>query len=748
MNFNLKYFSRYFLALLFCASSLAFAQNVPSSIRTPNTNCWDCVPNSGWVKPLGTPDVSSATIAAATSSQGTGQSWIGGPLPLPPNNHERWITMRDLGGAGAEEIIETTMTNLVVGREYELLIYTSTFRTSGNYSPVFNDRFQYLLEGQTARVTIPTITQNSWATSRLRFVATNASRTIRFFPGENGGGTGAFESVNLSLSLNAINTVPIAVADNTQTLQGVPVSFNVAANDSDPDGLVNPNSIDLDPSTPGIDTSVTTSQGLWSVAGGVVTFTPVPTFTGVATIPYTIKDNYSLDGISNPSTSNSANISITVIANNVDTDGDGISDLLDLDDDNDGILDSAEGLCATTSLVTRDGFDTTLTNNPVTINGNNIQTTNPFNGWSAANPTTGALLPATAFNIIRVDGTGYALGPDFAQSGSQYVDINGANAYVYQDFTFTTPTVVSASAWFANRATGVAGYVPYTTRIEIINTATNTAVAQGNQLSFTLAVGDEGWYRSAVSNIALPVGTYRIRMFVSDFGHLDSISYCFSTDTDGDGTPNYLDVDSDNDGCPDALEGSENVRITQVYPLNFTTVPLRGQIRVTHDGVTPGTPAQIVSTGAAANGVPQLVNNAVNNPNTSPANTAGISDNTDGTADVGQGIGSSQNTGVQDPDCLRCFKPANTAAGIDVTHGFTSLNRAGANNGNWPMKIKSAYTVLDAKTLGFVINRLTSAQIGQLVPVVGMAAYDTDLNCLRIYDGAGWSCYTKQTCDQ
>ena len=36
------------------------------------------------------------------------------------------------------------------------------------------------------------------------------------------------------------------------------------------------------------------------------------------------------------------------------------------------------------------------------------------------------------------------------------------------------------------------------------------------------------------------------------------VSVTCDLDTDGDGTPNYLDTDSDNDGCPDALEGSGN----------------------------------------------------------------------------------------------------------------------------------------------------------------------------------------------
>ena len=61
------------------------------------------------------------------------------------------------------------------------------------------------------------------------------------------------------------------------------------------------------------------------------------------------------------------------------------------------------------------------------------------------------------------------------------------------------------------------------------------------------------------------------------------------------------------------------------------------------------------------------------------------------------------------------------------------------------MKITGAYTVLDAKTNGFVVNRLNTAQINGIVAVKGMMVYDTDANCLKIFDGTVWSCFTRQT---
>lgn len=120
-------------------------------------------------------------------------------------------------------------------------------------------------------------------------------------------------------------------------------------------------------------------------------------------------------------------------------------------------------------------------------------------------------------------------------------------------------------------------------------------------------------------------------------------------DPDNDGISNQFDVDSDNDGCADAIEGSENVKYNQIHdfnlPLADPNYAYRGQIKVTYNGTTTSTPSGIISNSPSANGVPQLLNNAGNNLNasTNPSNLAGAVDNTDGTADIGQGIGDSQN---------------------------------------------------------------------------------------------------------
>lgn len=105
---------------------------------------------------------------------------------------------------------------------------------------------------------------------------------------------------------------------------------------------------------------------------------------------------------------------------------------------------------------------------------------------------------------------------------------------------------------------------------------------------------------------------------------------------------------------------------------------------------------------------------------------------------------------------LSCYKPGLSAGGsvLDTNHGITALGRAGANDDNWPMVRKGAWTVLEAKTKGFVVNRITTTAKVNAIPnaVEGMMVYDEEADCLKIYtstdNGAtfGWKCYNIQSC--
>jgi uncharacterized repeat protein (TIGR01451 family) len=91
-------------------------------------------------------------------------------------------------------------------------------------------------------------------------------------------------------------STPTASNDSFVSTTAGSVTVTPVSNDSSGGNgaVLVPGTIDLDPTTPGQQTTVTVpGQGTWVLnPDGTVTFTPVAGFTGTATIPYTIEDNY------------------------------------------------------------------------------------------------------------------------------------------------------------------------------------------------------------------------------------------------------------------------------------------------------------------------------------------------------------------------------------------------------------------------------------------------------------------------
>jgi gliding motility-associated-like protein/uncharacterized repeat protein (TIGR01451 family) len=123
---------------------------------------------------------------------------------------------------------------------------------------------------------------------------------------------------------------PDALGDVATTTEDKPVTIDVLDNDSDI------------PSMGTIDITTAPSNGTVTINDGgtpndpsddVVVYTPNSGYTGNDTFEYEICD------AANPANCSSAEVSLNVEA---DFDGDGVIDIADLDDDNDGILDNVE----------------------------------------------------------------------------------------------------------------------------------------------------------------------------------------------------------------------------------------------------------------------------------------------------------------------------------------------------------------------------------------------------------------------
>ena len=415
-----------------------------------------------------------------------------------------------------------------------------------------------------------------------------------------------------------------------------------------------------------------------------------------------------------------------------DTDGDGIANWQDLDSDNDGILDIVE--CP-------DYFVTVPFNN-------NANPSTPVN-FSAPAADLGFIFDIYTLDnsfVLTVNGQALSITklefqPDQSDNvrfldGSRYG--NGGIPQIYE-MTGTEDNPLVRIIIHKNGTVNMYG------------SKTGGGPLFPLQLFNGNAFNNVIWNATEANSVVLTqpiVGA----TYITGRGRGVKHGFC---DQDGDNISSQYDVDSDGDGCPDAIEGSETVRFDQVHsmtlPSNNPNYPYRGQIKVAFNGTTTGTPAQIISNSNGANGVPQLVNFAGSNLNTgtNPLNLAGLVDNTDNTSDIGQGVGTSQNAAQRDVECERCFRPPTSpgSGGLSTSQGFTALARAGESATEWPGKIKGAYTALDAKTKGFVINRVPTASLSSIIGVAGMMVYDTTENCLKIYDGTTWSCFSKQTCN-
>lgn len=456
-----------------------------------------------------------------------------------------------------------------------------------------------------------------------------------------------------------------------------------------------------------------------------------------------------------------------------DSDGDGIANSLDLDDDNDGIEDCIERGLDSNSTV---GTIFKLNGNATQVSNQQVRLTPALNTQAGQMWSYGKVDFSKSFtlsyeaNFGSSDGGADGIATVFHNSPAG-VDAVGAagggigalgiqNGIVLEVDTYDNGTSVGDIAndhgqiWASASQSGAN---LLTTAVDLGNVEDNVWRAvvitwdfPTKRLSYTVGGILAGAYTFPTSN---PITNYFGGTSKVYFGYTASTGgavneqsvryadFCsqlpLELDTDGDGIPNQLDLDSDNDGCPDAIEGDENVTLNQL-------VFAGGNVTSGTGSTAPNKNLCASSTCVNAVGVPNVIN-------------AGGAADIGG--DQGQGIGTSQNSGIQPPGCSTCYKPSVTSGTILNTNaGISALGRAGTNGDNWPMVRKGAWTALEAKTKGMVINRVAFDNTGNPVGIAsanfveGMMAYDTTNNCLKVYttkdNGTtyGWYCMENQTC--
>ena len=260
----------------------------------------------------------------------------------------------------------------------------------------------------------------------------------------------------------------------------------------------------------------------------------------------------------------------------IDSDADGLNDVLDIDDDNDGILDSQEQVSCYSYGVNLENIyfaGTSVTNKT----SNSIATNN--NGWTSSYSTENFTLPLSLkFNRLKSEGTVmFGLIPAAtSQTPANYDDLGYKfNLAASQAYGYFNGGVWSFSHGAINGGEEYSIDISATGYVTVKINGVQKQAFQGVNSAYKLAVS-AGSIASELSNIRLTNNTYVEKTFCSD------------RDTDGDGTPNRLDLDSDGDGCSDAFEAGTTTSRTVNYA-HTTSFGTNGFADVLETAVDNGT---------------------------------------------------------------------------------------------------------------------------------------------------------------
>ena len=261
----------------------------------------------------------------------------------------------------------------------------------------------------------------------------------------------------------------------------------------------------------------------------------------------------------------------SITSTNPDTDGDGVSNLCDLDDDNDGITDYNEKVNCGLKQANITALNSDVTTVFTGLNANAALGTNkmkitvlPFHIPASVQYKR---ITYNSGHITAAGLSGYAL--NFGQPGGS----NAANTdakRIESTLTFDFPVeqltfklldlddqdVVTVNAFDQNNN-------PITLVSPMYSFMSGTQVSFGGT-GTNRFLGGEDDEDGNVGTVNLNYNGYKVSKIVFQYYDTDNDgSYsihgfsgydCLNLDTDADGIPNHLDLDSDNDGCPDANE--------------------------------------------------------------------------------------------------------------------------------------------------------------------------------------------------
>jgi hypothetical protein len=321
-----------------------------------------------------------------------------------------------------------------------------------------------------------------------------------------------------------------------------------------------------------------TGTGMWNIGALNAGVTQTLTITGtvlktgnhINTAVITTSSGIGDPNLLNNTASIAPAVLCAISAFNPDSDGDGISNACDDDDDNDGVLDSQE--CPPTNVFASYN-STTITNAPPTTTAAGISfgtvtgvlKRDNFGVTISVPMATGTSDLSNSAVFTPVGGTGQSVLME------EITGFNGTSNFVRYTLDLDTPVesiTLHIVGWDYMRArftgTHVERLLSGGTEL-VYNPATR--LLYDNSPATTSTITRDGFGSIKVSSVdGLPFSKIVFERFddPNTTGVSDGFRFTFSVesacDADGDGIPNRLELDSDNDGCSDANEfySSEN----------------------------------------------------------------------------------------------------------------------------------------------------------------------------------------------
>ncbi len=367
-------------------------------------------------------DTNGDAIVVSAITQPTG----GGATGVVVNNGDGTITYTPSPAFRGDAVFTYTITDgtdfatatITVKVPDAAPIAVDDFSSTPNATPVTIDVVSNDLDDNGDALTINATTQPAGGTA-TGVVVDNGDGTITFTPSPEFRGDAVFtytitdgtDTDTANVTVAVLNAPPVAIDDDATTPFSTPVEIDVLGNDSDPNA---------DPlSVIGLSTPSNGVVILFST--NVITYVPNPGFRGIDTFSYTVSDGSDvavgtvtitvpnrppIAAADNRTTSFNSPVTVPVLANDIDLNGDSLTISNVSTPENGSVIDNGDGTVTYTpnagfvgidtfTYTVSDGLDSSTATVTITVNSEHAPIVIPNTPGSSPSPATPPTTPGS-----------------------------------------------------------------------------------------------------------------------------------------------------------------------------------------------------------------------------------------------------------------------------------------------------------------------------------------------------------------